>query len=98
LLKRLSFLHRMFLAHLSKIRWALLNVFMSVSSVLLNWSSYLFLLLWLCSIVWSQILCYLQHCLFWSVLPCLFMVFCVSKWTLGLIFQSLWWMSLWFCW
>jgi hypothetical protein len=28
----------------------------------------------------------------------LFMVFCVSKWSSGLIFQSLWWMSLGFWW
>jgi hypothetical protein len=27
-------------------------------------------------------------------LPWLLVVFCVSKWTLGQIFQSLWWMSL----
>jgi hypothetical protein len=46
-------------------------------------STMLFLLLWLCNIVWSQVLWYLQHCSFCSVLPCLFMVFCVSKWTLG---------------
>jgi hypothetical protein len=42
-----------------------------------------FLLLWLCSIVWSQVLWYLQHLSFCSVLPWLFVVFCVSKWTLG---------------
>jgi hypothetical protein len=32
------------------------------------------------------------------VLPWLFMVFCVSKQTIGLIFQSLWWMSLGYLW
>jgi hypothetical protein len=31
-------------------------------------------------------------------LPWLFLAFCVSKWTLGLIFQSLWRMSLEFWW
>jgi hypothetical protein len=58
----------------------------------------LFLLLWLCSIVWSQVLWYFQCCSFCWVLSWLFTVFCVSKWTLRLIFQSLWWMSLGFWW
>jgi hypothetical protein len=31
-------------------------------------------------------------------LPWLFVVYCVSKWALGLVFQSLWWMSLGFWW
>jgi hypothetical protein len=48
----------------------------------------MFFLLWLCSIVWSQVLWYFQHCSFCSVLSWLFSVFCVAKWTLGLIFQS----------
>jgi hypothetical protein len=51
-------------------------------------STMLFLLLWLCSIVWSWVLWYLQHCSFHSVLPWLLVVFCVSKWNLGLFFQS----------
>jgi hypothetical protein len=74
-------------------------------STLFHWFSHLFLcqyhnvlLPWLCIIVWSRILWYLQHCSFCSILPWLFEVFCVSKWTLGLIFQSLWWMSLEFWW
>jgi hypothetical protein len=61
-------------------------------------STMLFLSIWLCSIVWSQVLWYLQHCCFCSVLPWLFTVFCVSKWTLGLIFRFLLWMSLEFWW
>jgi hypothetical protein len=47
----------------------------------------LFLLLSLCSIVWSQVLWYLQCCSFYSVWPWLFTVFCVSKWTLGWFFN-----------
>jgi hypothetical protein len=52
-------------------------------------STMLFLLLWLCSIFWSQELWYLQCCSFCLVLPYLFEVFCASIWTLGLIFFSL---------
>jgi hypothetical protein len=47
----------------------------------------LFLLLWICSIVLTQLMWYLQGCSFCSVLPWLFLVFYVSKWTLGLIFS-----------
>jgi hypothetical protein len=74
--------------------------FISGSSILLHLSpcfcasTMLFLLLWWCCIVWSQVLWYLQHCTFCSVLPWQFTVFFASKWTLGLIFQSLWRMSL----
>jgi hypothetical protein len=42
-LKRLSFLRRMFLAPLSKMRWVWLCGFISVSSFLFHWSSCLFL-------------------------------------------------------
>jgi hypothetical protein len=45
-------------------------------------STMLFLLLWLCSMVWSCVLWYLQHCSFCSELSWLFTVFCASKWTL----------------
>jgi hypothetical protein len=41
--KRLSFLYHMFLAPLSKIRWAQLCGFISGSSILFYWSTYLFL-------------------------------------------------------
>jgi hypothetical protein len=51
-----------------------------------------FLLVWLCGIVWSQVLYYLWHCTICPVLPWIFVVFCISKWILKLIFQSLWWM------
>jgi hypothetical protein len=45
----------------------------------------LFLLLWLCSIVWSQVLWYLKHCSLCSGLLWLFWVCCVSVWTLGFL-------------
>jgi hypothetical protein len=54
----------------------------------------LFVLLWLCSIVWSQVFWYPKHCSFCSGLLWLIKVFCVSIWTLGLIFLPLWTMSL----
>jgi hypothetical protein len=41
---------------------------------------------------------YLQCSSFCSVLLWLFAIICVYKWTVGLIFQSLWWMSLEFWW
>jgi hypothetical protein len=50
------------------------------------------LLLWLCSIIWSQVVWYLKHCssvcsgLFW-----LFRVFCTSKWILELVFYPKEW-------
>jgi hypothetical protein len=43
LLKRLSFLHRMFLTPLSKMKWVQLCGFISGSSILFHWSSCLFL-------------------------------------------------------
>jgi hypothetical protein len=42
----------------------------------------LFLLLLLCNIVPSWVLWSLLHCIFCWVLPWLFVVSCVSKWTL----------------
>jgi hypothetical protein len=72
LLKRLSFLHRMF--------WSLYqksDVLSCVDSYLdllfclrvsFDANNMLFLFLWLCSIVWRQVLWYLQHCSFCSVL------------------------------
>jgi hypothetical protein len=50
----------------------------------------LFLLWWLCSIVWSQVLWYLQHYSLCSELLWLVKVFCASLWTLGLIFLCYW--------
>jgi hypothetical protein len=61
-------------------------------------STMLFILQWLYSIVWGWILWYLCCCSFCWVLPCIFMVFCASIWTLELIFQFLWWISLEFWW
>jgi hypothetical protein len=43
LLKRQSFLHWMFLASLSKIRWVYLHGFVFGQFILFHWSSYLFL-------------------------------------------------------
>jgi hypothetical protein len=51
-------------------------------------------LLWLCSIVWGQVLWHLQHRSFGSGLFGLFKVFWTSKWTLRLTFLSRWIMSL----
>jgi hypothetical protein len=90
LLKRLSFLHRMFW-HLCQ-KWGGYRcvcsypgpVFCSTGlQVCFCASTMLILLLLLCNIVWSQVFWYLQHCSFCWVLPCLFTVYCVSKWTLG---------------
>jgi hypothetical protein len=56
--------------------------FIAVSSILTHWSScfcastMLFLFLWLCSIDWSQVLWYLQPCIFSSELLWLQVVFC----------------------
>jgi hypothetical protein len=61
-------------------------------------STMLFSLLWLCNTVWSLVFWYLQRWSFYTVLSWLFMTFCVSKCTVGLIFQSLCWMSLGFWW
>jgi hypothetical protein len=58
----------------------------------------LLLLLRPCNIVSSRVLWYLQHCSFCSILSWLLAVFCVFIWIIGLIFQSLWWMSLGFSW
>jgi hypothetical protein len=83
LLKRLSFLHCMFLVK-SKVgiaMWIHILVLYSVPLVFLSIFVPVpccFSLLRLCSIVWSWVLWYFQHCSFWSVLPWLFAVFCVS--------------------
>jgi hypothetical protein len=58
-------------------------------------STMLFLLLWFCSRLWSQVFWYLQHCSFYSGLNWLFGVFCVSTW---ILFLFLWRMTLKFCW
>jgi hypothetical protein len=67
---------------------------LSGSSVLFHWTSYLFLcqdyavflffmtMLWLCSIVWSQVLWYLQCCSFVLGLLWLFEDCCAFIWTL----------------
>jgi hypothetical protein len=57
---------------------------LSLLSSRLQAHTMLFLLLWLYSIVWSQVLWYLHHCSFCSVLPWLFTFFCASIWTLWL--------------
>jgi hypothetical protein len=93
LLKRSSFLLHTFWTPLSKIKWLYLCGFVSESSILFYWSSCVFLcqhhavlFLWFCSIVWSQILWYLQHFCYLSEILWLFKVICASTWTLGLIF------------
>jgi hypothetical protein len=76
LLKRLFFLQCMFLASLSKVKW--LCWLISGYSILFHWSLCLFLyqyhavlLLWLCSITWTLVLCSfgsVLHLLFWGLL------------------------------
>lgn len=67
--KRQIFFHFIyFLTPLSNIKY--LSVYLWVIySIPLNWQGYfctgtMFLLLWLCSVVWIQVLWYLQHCSF----------------------------------
>jgi hypothetical protein len=94
LLKKLSFLHNILRAPLSKISWLYLCRFKFVSSTLFHLhvcfcaNTMLFLLLSLWIIIWSYILGYLQHWTFFSDLLSLFKVFCASIWTLGLIFHK----------
>jgi hypothetical protein len=60
---------------------------MSESSILFHWffcllfyvSTVLFLLLWLCSIIWIQVLWYFQHCCFCLGLFWLFGIFSIWK-------------------
>jgi hypothetical protein len=67
------------------------SLFLALYSVLFHWSMCLFLgkyhavflLLWVCSIVWNQVLWYLQCCSFCSGLLKLFRVFCASKWIMN---------------
>jgi hypothetical protein len=47
------------------ILYSVLLIFMSVFCFPLSW---MFLLLWFCSIIWSQVLWYFQHCSFCSEL------------------------------
>jgi hypothetical protein len=54
-------------------------------------STMLFLLLWLCSTIWSQTLCLLQHCFFCTGLLWLFRVLCASIWILGSFFSLFLW-------
>jgi hypothetical protein len=88
----LSFLHRVFWAPLLKIRsaWFYVWIFYSDPFVFLSCANtMLFLLLWLCSIVWSLVLWCLQHQNFCSELLWLFKVFCVSICISWLIFLLL---------
>lgn len=55
--------------------------FFSIGLCVLGWARTVpVLFLWLCSIVWDQILLCLQHCSFYSVLCKLFGVLCVCMW------------------
>jgi hypothetical protein len=72
---------------------------LSVSSVLFHWSSCLFLCQYhaiFISLKYSlkSVLWYLQHCSFGSRLLQISEVFCASTWSFGLIFPSLWRISL----
>jgi hypothetical protein len=49
----------------------------------------LFLLLWFCSVIWSQVIRYFQCCLFWLELLWVFEVFSASICTLEQIFLPL---------
>jgi hypothetical protein len=64
----------------------------NVINVMLLW------LQWLCNIIWSEILWYLQHCSFYSGVLWLYWVFCVFILIVGLIFLFLWRMILEFLW
>jgi hypothetical protein len=65
-------------------------IFYSIPLLCFCTSTMLFLLLWLCSIVWIQVLWYLQHCSFCSGLLWVLEVFCASTWVSGLFFLFLW--------
>ena len=82
ILTRLSVPHCMFSPPLSNINWPQKHRFISGLSVLFHWSlccfyacTMLFWLLWPCSIVWYQVVWFLQLCSF-SRLLWLFRVFC----------------------
>ena len=83
LLKRLSFLHCIFLPHLSKITCPQVRGFISGLSILFHW--YIFLSFttlswwpWLCSRDWSQAGWFLQFHSSFSRLLWIFKVFCIS--------------------
>ena len=92
LLKRLSFLHCIFLPPLSKIRWPYVPGFISGLSVLFHWSIFLctstilFWWLWL----WSQAGWFLQFHSSFSKLLWLFEVFCISIQIVKLFVLVLW--------
>jgi hypothetical protein len=76
------FLKCMFFNSLSRIRWyscvGLCFDLLSFSielCVCFCVSTMQFLFLWICSIIWYQVLKYLQHCSFWSGLLWLFRSF-----------------------
>jgi hypothetical protein len=83
LLKRLSFLHHRLLAPFQTLgRCSCMDscpgpLFCSTGlHICFCANTVLFLLLWLCLIVWSQVLWYLQRCSFSSVFPWLVSLLC----------------------
>jgi hypothetical protein len=95
LLKRLFFLHRMFLVPLSKIMWpSFLDSYLGllVYSTDLHICSCASIMLFL--LIWLVLYCLKSGIMILPVLPWLFMSFFASKWNLRLIFQSQWWMLL----
>jgi hypothetical protein len=92
-LKRLSFFQGMFLAPSIKITWLLEYrpflglLFFSIGlHFCFDASTMLILLPYVCSVIWSQVLWYLQHCPFCSGLVWLFGIFYVFVWFQGWLF------------
>ena len=97
LLKRLSFLHCIFLPPLSKTRCPYVHGFISGLSILFHWSYFclcastiLFWWLWLCSIAWSQAGWFLQFHSSFLRLLWLFEVFCIFIQIVRLFVLALW--------
>ena len=96
LLKRLSFLHGIFLSPLSKIRCPWVCGFISGLSILFHWSIFLCTStilswwLWTCSRAWSQAGWFLQFHSSFSGLLWLFKVFCISIQIVKLFVLILW--------
>ena len=96
LLKRLSFLHCIFLPPLSKIRCPYVHGFISGLSILFHWSIFLSLCqyhtvwLWLCSRAWSQAGWFLQFHFFFLKIALAIEVFCISIQIVKLFVLALW--------
>ena len=86
LLRALSFLHSVFLASLLNIGWLYLPGFNSEIYVYFYASTILFLLLWLCCIVWNEEAWYFHLYSIFLGLLCPFKVICGSTLILKLFF------------